>query len=89
MKRNKLNYSLYTDKEQTKLLAMAYSLAEAKKVSLEYTGGQWFSNEVDPENNKFYLEDTEKEVKLKFGTKKKEKKDYEDAPAWIGGAEVR
>lgn len=39
-------YSLYSNKEQDSLIAMAYSKEQLKEVSLEYSSGVWFEYDV-------------------------------------------
>ena len=79
------NYLLYADKEQTKLLAQAYSLQEAKETSLEYTEGHWFSYE-DINN----VLENERKVNIKFGAAEKEKEIYVDDTEWsLGGSDIR
>lgn len=81
------NYLLYTDKNQTKLLAQAYTLQEAKLESLNYTEGQWYSYEAT--ETKLY-EDTKKSVKIKFGAKTKEKESHTEDSDWnLGGSDIR
>ena len=81
------NYLLYADKEQTKLLAQAYTLQEARQESLNYTDGQWFSYET---TEKQIFTDTEKKVNIKFGEKEKEKAVHGHDDSWkLGGSDIR
>lgn len=80
------NYLLYSDPEQTKLLAQAYSLDQAKEVSLEYTEGQWFSYSV--KNEKELI--NERKVNLEFGKERKVIEKEELDSNWkLGGANIR
>lgn len=80
------NYLLYADPTQTELLAAAYSLEQAKEVSLEYSEGQWFS--YDLKNDKDLI--NEHKLKLKFGERKIEEKE-EEKHIWssLGGSDIR
>lgn len=59
-------YCLYSDKNETELLAMAYNLKQRKEITLEYSKGQWFSYECDETDENVFYEDTKKEVRTKF-----------------------
>ncbi len=84
------NYLLYTDKDQTKLLAAASSLTEAKITSLEYTEGQWFSYNVDVESLRTQILEDERAVKIKFAKEVIEKTPKEQEDFWkLGGSDLR
>lgn len=81
------NYLLYSDPEQTKLLAQAYSLDQAKEVSLEYNEGQWFSYDLEDEKELT----NERKLKLTFGESKQTVEQEEEKHVWssLGGSDIR
>jgi hypothetical protein len=81
------NYLLYSDPDQTKLLAQAYSLDQAKEVSLEYDAGQWFSYDLKDEKELT----NERKLKLPFGEFKKDNMQEEEKHVWssLGGSDIR
>ena len=66
-------FLLYTDKKQTQLLALAHNVKQRKEITRQYTSGQWFSYETDPDpsSNAFYG-DTEELVAARFPKEIKE-----------------
>ena len=70
-------YLLYSDSDQTQLLAMAYNLTQRKQISGNYETGQWFSYDLSEDQKEFFAE-TERKVKCKFGESNKATPDIKE-----------
>ena len=77
-------YCLYSDKEQTELIALSYSIKDRNEITSQYTSGQWFSYKLEDDNRTFY-DDSEQIVNVKFpkNAKPKETIQYNREKTWI------
>ena len=75
-------YALYTDKDQTSLLAMAYDKEQLKEESLLYTGGTWFEYDVEFREGHIDLMENERlyKGKPKFAKEVVKEEKEEDKP---------
>lgn len=68
-------YLLYTNEEQEKLLAAAYSVDHLKEVTQYYTGGTWF--EYDAVGDRSIVNERLFSEKVKFPKKAKPIENYD------------
>jgi len=76
-------YTLYTDKQQTKLLAAVPSLEEVKSESEYYTAGVWFEYDQKVGSSLLFNEKVLTGVTFPKEAKKREVSKYDSDFKWI------